>query len=118
MPPIREQLVGVIDCLPETEQSLLLEIARRFLPDDVATPDDLEEFRACQQGYAGISLAWNDMCRGSKHWIQGPDEAAQKIGLNPIMSGVKTEDEGLYTVQHRYWLDVMKHALSVEGEPA
>ena len=28
MSPIREQLVGVIDCLPETEQSLLLEIAR------------------------------------------------------------------------------------------
>ena len=89
-----------------------------FNVSGMATPDDLEEFRACQQGYAGISLAWNDMCRGSKHWIQGPDEAAQKIGLNPIMSGVKTEDEGLYTVQHRYWLDVMKHALSVEGEPA
>jgi benzoate/toluate 1,2-dioxygenase alpha subunit len=27
------------------------------------------------------------------------------------MSGVKTEDEGLYTVQHRYWHDVMKKAL-------
>jgi benzoate/toluate 1,2-dioxygenase alpha subunit len=24
------------------------------------------------------------------------------------MSGLKTEDEGLYTIQHRYWLDVMK----------
>lgn len=52
MSPIREQLVGVIDCLPETEQSLLLEIARRFLPDDVATPEDLEAIQAARAEYA------------------------------------------------------------------
>ncbi len=52
MSPIREQLVGVIDCLPEAEQSLLLEIARRFLPDDVATPDDLEAIREARAEYA------------------------------------------------------------------
>jgi len=52
MSPIREQLVGVIDCLPEVEQSLLLEIARRFLPDDVATPDDLEDIRQARTEYA------------------------------------------------------------------
>lgn len=52
MSPIREQLVGVIDCLPETEQRLLLEIARRFLPDDIATPDDLEAIRIAREEYA------------------------------------------------------------------
>ncbi len=52
MLPIREQLVGVIDCLPETEQSLLLEIARRFLPDDIATPDDLEAIQQARAEYA------------------------------------------------------------------
>lgn len=51
MSPVREQLVGVIDCLPETEQSLLLEIARRFLPDDVATPDDIEAIRGARAEY-------------------------------------------------------------------
>jgi benzoate/toluate 1,2-dioxygenase alpha subunit len=55
------------------------------------------------------------MCRGATHWIKGPDEAAQEIGLQPVMSGVRTEDEGLYTVQHRYWLEVMKRALLEEG---
>ncbi|HJU49208.1 MAG TPA: benzoate 1,2-dioxygenase large subunit [Pseudogulbenkiania sp.] len=89
-----------------------------FNASGMATPDDLEEFRACQQGYAGIALEWNDMCRGSTHWIEGADEAAKKIGLKPVLSGVKTEDEGLYTVQHRYWLDVMKHAVREEGEQA
>lgn len=52
MSPIREQLVGVIDCLPESEQSLLLEIATRFLPDDVATPDDLDAIRTARAEYA------------------------------------------------------------------
>jgi benzoate/toluate 1,2-dioxygenase alpha subunit len=85
-----------------------------FNVSGMATPDDLEEFRACQQGYNGIALEWNDMCRGSTHWVQGADAAAREIGLNPVMSGVKTEDEGLYTIQHRYWLDVMKKAVKAE----
>ena len=89
-----------------------------FNVSGMATPDDLEEFRACQQGYAGIAVAWNDMCRGSTHWIDGPDDAARKIGLNPVMSGVKTEDEGLYTVQHRYWAETMKKAIAAERSPA
>lgn len=51
MPPIREQLASVIDYLPETDLSLLLEIASRFLPDDVATPDDLAAIRKSQEEY-------------------------------------------------------------------
>ncbi|MNU10521.1 hypothetical protein D3C72_2577140 [compost metagenome] len=34
------------------------------------------------------------------------------------MSGVRTEDEGLYTVQHRYWLDVMKKAVAEQSAEA
>jgi benzoate/toluate 1,2-dioxygenase alpha subunit len=84
----------------------------------MATPDDLEEFRACQAGYAGLELEWNDMCRGSKHWIHGPDDAANEIGLKPKLSGVKTEDEGLYLSQHQYWLTTMKHAIATEKQLA
>lgn len=51
MPPIKEQLASVIDYLPEPDLSLLLEIANRFLPDDVATPDDLEAIRKSQEEY-------------------------------------------------------------------
>lgn len=82
----------------------------------MATPDDLEEFRSCQEGYNGIKLEWNDMCRGSEHWIQGADEGVAAIDLKPLMSGVKTEDEGLYTVQHRYWHEEMKKALEQEQQ--
>jgi benzoate/toluate 1,2-dioxygenase alpha subunit len=87
-----------------------------FNASGMATPDDLEEFRACQQGYAGAALEWNDMCRGAKHWVAGPDEEARKIGMKPLLSGIKNEDEGLYTVQHSYWLEVMKKALRAQGE--
>ena len=87
-----------------------------FNVSGMATPDDLEEFRACQQGYNGAAMPWNDMCRGATHWIRGADDAAKDIGLAPVMSGVRTEDEGLYTIQHRYWLDVMKKAFDAKGE--
>ena len=52
MSPIREQLVCMIDCLPETEQSLLLEIAQRFLPDNVAVPEDMKDIHAAREEYA------------------------------------------------------------------
>lgn len=42
------------------EQSLLLENARRFLQDDVATPDDLEEIKQARAEYArGETVAHN-----------------------------------------------------------
>jgi len=87
-----------------------------FNASGMATPDDLEEFRSCQKGFMASSLEWNDMCRGAEHWIKGPDEEAKKLGMNPVMSGAKTEDEGLYTVQHRYWVDVMKKAAAEQEE--
>ncbi len=52
MSPIKNQLVDVIDVLPETEQLLLLEIAKRFISDDVATVDDLEAIRAAREEFA------------------------------------------------------------------
>ncbi|KXO06849.1 benzoate 1,2-dioxygenase large subunit [Marinobacter excellens] len=85
-----------------------------FNASGMATPDDLEEFRACQEGYNGMKLPWNDMSRGAEHWIDGQDEEAKEIGLHPVMSGVKSEDEGLYIVQHQYWKKVMAEAVRKE----
>ena len=83
-----------------------------FNASGMATPDDLEEFRSCQIGYMGSAAQWNDLCRGAAHWIQGPDEGARAIGLQPLLSGARTEDEGLFAVQHRYWMDTMQRALA------
>ena len=87
-----------------------------FNASGMATPDDLEEFRACQIGYMGRAAQWNDLSRGAAHWIQGPDEGARAIGLQPLMSGAKTEDEGLFAVQHRYWMETMQRHMAAGGE--
>ena len=89
-----------------------------FNASGMATPDDLEEFRACQEGFMGRALEWNDMSRGATHWVEGPDEEADKIDLKPILSGIKTEDEGLYVAQHTYWLEEIKKAVAAEQAQA
>jgi benzoate/toluate 1,2-dioxygenase alpha subunit len=89
-----------------------------FNASGMATPDDLEEFRACQLGYQGRSAHWNDISRGAKHWIHGADDAAAAIGLRPLMSGVRTEDEGLFVLQHEYWQQAMRAACAADQTQA
>ncbi len=85
-----------------------------FNVSGMATPDDLEEFRSCQLGYQGSTTAWNDMSRGASHWVEGADQAARDIDLHPQLSGVRTEDEGLFVMQHKYWQQTMIRALQAE----
>ena len=90
-----------------------------FNASGMATPDDTEEFRATQRGYAGAAHAkWNDLTRGATQWIKGPDEDAKKLGINPILSGARTEDEGLFVIQHSNWQERMNHAIAKERENA
>ncbi|MFF2503190.1 benzoate 1,2-dioxygenase large subunit [Streptomyces sp. NPDC058067] len=85
-----------------------------FNATGMATPDDLEEFRSCQKTYQAVAAPWNDLSRGATHQITGPDEDARAIGLDPVASGSRTEDEGLYPIQHGYWLETMRRALDAE----
>jgi benzoate/toluate 1,2-dioxygenase subunit alpha len=87
-----------------------------FNASGMATPDDLEEFRACQMTYRGRTARWNDLSRGAKHLIRGPNAVAKEIGLNPLMSGARVEDEGVLLVQHKYWQEAMRRALAAESK--
>jgi benzoate/toluate 1,2-dioxygenase alpha subunit len=89
-----------------------------FNVSGMGTSDDLEEFRACQAGYANTTSMWNDMSRGAPLWVHGPDENAKGMGLNPLISGERSEDEGLFVVQHEYWRQVMREALRKEQAEA
>lgn len=42
----------MLDYLPEAEQVIIFEIVKRFVPDDVATADDLEAIQAARREYA------------------------------------------------------------------
>ena len=41
-------------------------------------------------------------------------ERAKELGLDPVSSGQRTEDEGLYLVQHGYWKKAMRDAVAAE----
>ena len=96
---------------PEQRTHRIRQYEDFFNASGMATPDDLEEFRSCQIGYMGGAAKWNDLSRGAQHWIEGADEGAAAIGLKPVLSGAKTEDEGLFAVQHRYWMQTMQRHL-------
>lgn len=89
-----------------------------FNVSGMGTSDDLEEFRACQTAYLGSVTLWNDMSRGAPLWIDGPDENARRMGLKPLLSGERSEDEGLFVCQHEYWAGVMRDALAAEKRGA
>ena len=82
----------------------------------MGTPDDLEEFRTCQSAYAGAGELWNDLSRGAQRWIAGPDENAKAMGMNPLLSSERSEDEGLFVRQHEYWAKVMLGAVTRDAE--
>lgn len=86
-----------------------------FNATGMATPDDLEEFRASQKSYKATGARWNDMSRGAAHQLDGPDEQAQELGMNPLSSGVRTEDEGLFPIQHAYWQETLEKAIAKEA---
>jgi benzoate/toluate 1,2-dioxygenase alpha subunit len=77
----------------------------------MATPDDLAEFKGVQEGHNATPDGWNDLSRGAPRWVDGPDELARRSGFEPRMSGPAIEDEGLFLVQHRAWLERMRDVL-------
>lgn len=61
---ITKQIVDMVDLLPIEEQKLVLEIVRRFVPDDIATEDDLAAIEAAREDYrAGRTVRHEDI-----HW--------------------------------------------------
>lgn len=89
-----------------------------FNVSGMGTPDDLEEFRSCQSAYGGAGELWNDLSRGATRWIAGPDENAKAMGMNPLLSSERSEDEGLFVRQHEYWMQAMLKAIAHEGVAA
>ena len=86
-----------------------------FNVSGMGTPDDLEEFRACQTAYTGAGDLWNDLSRGAVHWVEGADDNAKAMGLEPLISGNRSEDEGLFVRQHEYWAQTLIAALDAEA---
>ncbi|WP_454830415.1 Rieske 2Fe-2S domain-containing protein [Paraburkholderia xenovorans] len=79
-----------------------------FNASGMATPDDLTEFGESQKGCTANSvIRWSEMSRGATHEISGADERARALGIAPLSSGARIEDEGIFVAQHQRWLDLM-----------
>src|SRR4029453_15060615 len=96
-----DQTEVTIHCIAPKGESPEARAARIRRHDDffnatgMATPDHREEFRSSHRGFLARNAPWNDRSRGATHWVKGPDEDAKALGINPVLSGVRVEDEGL-----------------------
>ncbi|MCR4909169.1 MAG: hypothetical protein K5985_10075 [Lachnospiraceae bacterium] len=58
----KNQIVQMIDYVPENDLAILLEVVKHFISDDIATPDDLEAHREAEAEYAaGETINHNDI---------------------------------------------------------
>lgn len=87
-----------------------------FNASGMATPDDLSEFNASHVGYRNHRVVrWSDVSRGAAHEIEGGDDRAQALGLKPLRSGAKVEDEGIVLPQHERWMELMAPVLGAQA---
>lgn len=83
-----------------------------FNASGMATPDDLTEFEESHSGCEHRNIVrWSEMSRGAAHEIEGPDDRARALGIQPASSGARVEDEGIFLAQHRRWAELMAPAL-------
>jgi len=79
-----------------------------FNVSGLGTPDDTAEFEAQQAGVqSGRFVPWSDLSRGLAHMIDGPNELATRLGINPRYSGCRMEDEPIMWAQCRHWRDTL-----------
>jgi len=49
---LTQQIFFFVEQLPETEQKLILELVKRISPDDILTPDDMDDIGVARAEYA------------------------------------------------------------------
>ena len=58
----RTQVLEMLKLVPDSDISILLEVVRRFVPDDIATPDDIAAHEeGMREYYAGELISHEDI---------------------------------------------------------
>ena len=79
-----------------------------FNASGVGTPDDLAAFEACQRGFNGHQVRWQQgYVRGTGRTVSGADAEAHSVGLQPVSSSGNFQDEIIFQGQYRRWLALM-----------
>jgi benzoate/toluate 1,2-dioxygenase alpha subunit len=86
-----------------------------FNASGVGTPDDLAAFEACQRGYQGRLVRWQQgYVRGMQRMVPGADAEAHAIGVRPYSSSSDFRDETIFQGHYRQWLKLMNQGLAAE----
>ncbi|MFZ5491755.1 MAG: aromatic ring-hydroxylating oxygenase subunit alpha [Pseudomonadota bacterium] len=78
-----------------------------FNATGMATPDDLREFEACQEGNRGLAGSQQHLDRGLARVQFEPDEAARSIGAAPHSLGPDWADENIFHSFYRRWQQLL-----------
>ena len=93
---------------PTAREHRLRQYEDFFNASGVGTPDDLAAFEACQRGYAGRHVRWQQgYLRGVERAQRGADAEAQTVNLQPYSSTNDFRDETVFHGQYRHWLTLM-----------
>ena len=78
-----------------------------FNPSGLATPDDTVTFEDCQRGFESGDIEWQQgHARGIARRVDGPDEHAAELGIDPVTSisgPFEMGDETVFHALYRHW---------------
>jgi benzoate/toluate 1,2-dioxygenase alpha subunit len=115
MTEVTTYLVAPVGEPPELKRRRLRQYEDFFNPSGMATPDDLAEFVAVQEGMNGRLLRHSDLSRGARNQVMGQNQHARNLGISPVSSGEACADEGIYIGQYKQWIDLMTSGLERTG---
>jgi phenylpropionate dioxygenase-like ring-hydroxylating dioxygenase large terminal subunit len=117
---MRSWCIGLVGEPPETRALRLRQFEDFFNPSGLATPDDTVIYEDCQSGFHSHSLRWLQGCaRGIPALVEGPDAAAQALGIRPAYSApdpTRMNTEVAFHANYREWARLME--AGVAGRPA
>jgi benzoate/toluate 1,2-dioxygenase alpha subunit len=88
-----------------------------FLASGMATSDDIVSLDTAQAGMMARAARWTDLHRGMGMMLEGPDDMARALGINPVLSGTSWDQDAPYIGFFRHWRDLLVAAGARRGAP-
>ena len=92
---------------PDERRQRLRQYEDFFNPSGLATPDDTVTFEDCQRGFESGEIEWQQgHARGMARVIDGPDEHAAELRIDPetsVSGSFEMGDETVFHALYRHW---------------
>ena len=74
-----------------------------FFPASLAVPDDVRAMEGAHVGSEALDDGWNDLALGRRTLVEGADDAAKELGVEPVNSNPGREVETPFFAFWREW---------------